>query len=149
MVKQSGVAGGEVVAQYPDLVVGEDYDFFGVPGAQGLQGGSDWLMAFSDDPEVHAVISYLTSEAGGQRWAEVGFGVSPNAAATEYSDPTLQNFANLLASAAGFTPDIGDSIPGGFGSAEFTGITDYVSGGDLTTILDGLAAVQAEALGTE
>jgi len=43
-------------------------------------------------------------------------------------------------------PDIGDSIPGGFGSAEFTGITDYVNGGDLDTILDDLAGVQAEAL---
>jgi alpha-glucoside transport system substrate-binding protein len=147
MVKQSGFAGGEIVNQYPDLVYGEDYDFFGVPGAQGLQGGSDWLMAFSDAPEVHALIAYLTSDVGAQKWAEVGFGVSPNSAATDYTDATLQKFADLLASAKGFTPDIGDSIPGGFGSAEFTGVTDYVSGGDLTSILDNLAAVQAEALG--
>jgi alpha-glucoside transport system substrate-binding protein len=149
MVKQSGFAGGEIVSQYPDLVYGEDYDFFGVPGAQGLQGGSDWLMAFSDDPEVHALISYLTSDAGAKKWAEVGFGVSPNSAATGYTDATLQKFADLLATAQGFTPDIGDSIPGGFGSAEFTGVTDYVSGGDLMAILDNLASVQAEALGTQ
>jgi len=44
-------------------------------------------------------------------------------------------------------PDIGDSIPGGFGTAEFQGITEYVSGGDLQTILDNLAAIQAEATG--
>jgi alpha-glucoside transport system substrate-binding protein len=43
-------------------------------------------------------------------------------------------------------PDIGDSIPGGFGSAEFSAITDYVSGGDLDAILSKAANVQKEAL---
>jgi alpha-glucoside transport system substrate-binding protein len=52
----------------------------------------------------------------------------------------------ILANATGFTPDIGDSIPGGFGSAEFKGITDYVTGGDLDTILNTIAAAQAEGL---
>jgi alpha-glucoside transport system substrate-binding protein len=54
--------------------------------------------------------------------------------------------AEILANATGFTPDIGDSIPGGFGSAEFAGITEYVNGGDLDSILDNLAQVQADAL---
>ncbi len=54
--------------------------------------------------------------------------------------------AELLSSATGFTPDIGDSIPGGFGSAEFKGITDFVNGGDLDEILDSIAAAQADAM---
>ena len=64
MVKQSGFAGGEVVKQYPDLEYGVDFDFFGFPGAQGLQGGADFLMAFSDSPAAKAMIKFLTSEAG-------------------------------------------------------------------------------------
>jgi len=50
MAKQSGFAGNEIAAQYPDWQYGTDYDFFGVPGAQGVQVGSDWLMLFSDTP---------------------------------------------------------------------------------------------------
>ena len=54
--------------------------------------------------------------------------------------------AELLSSASGFTPDIGDSITGGFGSAEFKGISDYVNGSDLTTVLGTIAAAQSDAL---
>ena len=147
MVKQSGFAGGTISSTYPDLKYGTDYDFFGVPGAQGLQGGSDWLMAFSDKPAVKALVAYLSSAKGGEMWASVGFDLTPNLAGTDsYTDPALLNKGQILANATGFTPDIGDSIPGGFGSVEFKGVTDYVNGGDLDTILDTIAAAQAEGL---
>jgi alpha-glucoside transport system substrate-binding protein len=147
MVKQSGFAGGTVLSTYPDLVYGTDYDFFGVPGAQGLQGGSDWMMAFSDKPAVKALVAYLSSAKGGQMWAEVGFDLTPNLAGSDaYVDPALLNKGQILTNATGFTPDIGDSIPGGFGSAEFKGITDFVNGGDLDTILATITAAQTEGL---
>jgi alpha-glucoside transport system substrate-binding protein len=147
MVKQSGFAGGEVEAQYPDLEYGTDFDFFMVPGAQGVQGGSDWMMAFSDKPAVQALIAYLSSEAGATEWAKVGFGLTPNTAgAGMYEDERLMKMGDILANAEGFTPDIGDSIPGGFGSAEWTAIIDYLNGGDLMTVLEEAAAVQQEAL---
>jgi alpha-glucoside transport system substrate-binding protein len=147
MVKQSGFAGGEVEAQYPELEYGTDFDFFQVPGAQGVQGGSDWLMVFNDAPAVKAVITYLSSEAGATKWAEVGFGLTPNTAgAGKYTDERLMKMGDILANADGFTPDIGDSIPGGFGSAEWTAIIDYLNGENLSTALDEAAAVQSEAL---
>jgi alpha-glucoside transport system substrate-binding protein len=147
MVKQSGFAGGNIATQYPDLVYGTDYDFFPVPGAQGLQGGADWLMAFSDSPAVKALVAYLSSTEGGANWAKASFDLSPNMGANgNYVDPALIKKGEALANTKGFTPDIGDTIPGGFGSAEFKGISDYVNGGDLDTILNDLAAVQAEAL---
>jgi alpha-glucoside transport system substrate-binding protein len=147
MVKQSGFAGAEIEAQFPDLEYGTDYDFFQVPGAQGLQGGADWMMAFTDTPAVRALVAYLSSEQGGQRWAEVGFGVSPNTAATgNYQDPALQKFGDILAGAEGFTPDMGDTIPGGFGSAEWTAIVNYVNGAPLEQELDAVAQVQQESL---
>jgi alpha-glucoside transport system substrate-binding protein len=80
-------------------------------------------------------------------WAEVGFDLTPNAAGNaSYASAESIKKAELLSSTTGFTPDIGDSIPGGFGSVEFGGITDFVNGGDLTTILDTIAAAQADAL---
>jgi len=51
-----------------------------------------------------------------------------------------------LANTQGFTPDIGDSIPGGFGSAEFKALTNYVNGQDVQPLLDSLAKVQKDAL---
>jgi alpha-glucoside transport system permease protein len=90
MVKQSGFAGAEVAKQYPDLEYGVDYDFFGVPGAQGLQGGTDNMMVFNNTPAVKAFVAYLTSEAGAKKWAEVGFDLSPNSKAVgAYTDPAL------------------------------------------------------------
>lgn len=148
MVKQSGFAGGAVTEQFPELSYGADFDFFGFPGAQGLQGGADWMMVFNATPAVQAVVDYLTSEAGGAAWAAQGFALSPNkGAAGNYADIQLAKSAEILATASGFTPDIGDSIPGGFGSAEWAAIIEVVSGGDIADALAEAAAVQAEALG--
>jgi alpha-glucoside transport system substrate-binding protein len=147
MVKQSGFAGAEVANQFPDLQQGTDYDFFVVPGIQGLQGSIEPMMAFNDTPAVRALVAYLSSAQGGANWAGATFGLSPNLGATgNYTDPALQNLGDAVANTQGFTPDIGDSIPGGFGSAEFGGISEYVNGGDLAAILSDLAAAQAEGL---
>jgi alpha-glucoside transport system substrate-binding protein len=147
MVKQSGFAGGEIAKQFPDLQQGTDYDFFVVPGIQGLQGAIEPMMAFSDKPAVQALVAYLSSPQGGANWAAATFGLSPNkGAAGNYTDPALQKLGDAIATTQGFTTDIGDSIPGGFGSAEFQGISDYVNGGDLDAILADLAAKQTEGL---
>jgi len=147
MVKQSGFAGGEVAKQFPDLQQGTDYDFFVMPGIQGLQGGIEPMMAFADTPAVQALVAYLSSAEGGANWAAATFGLSPNkGAAGNYADPSLQKLGDAIATTQGFTTDIGDTIPSGFGSAEFTAISEYVNGGDLDTLLADLAAKQAEAL---
>jgi alpha-glucoside transport system substrate-binding protein len=146
MVKQSGFAGGEVAKKFPDLTQGTDYDFFVVPGIQGLQGGVEPMMAFSDKPAVQALVAYLSSAEGGANWAKATFGLSPNkGAAGNYTDAALQKLGDAIATTQGFTTDIGDTIPS-FGSAEFTGISEYVNGGDLDEILSGLATAQAEGL---
>ncbi len=147
MVKQSGFAGANIAKQFPDLKQGTDYDFFVIPGAQVLQGGADWLMAFSDKPAVKALVGYLSSPEGGANWAKATFGLSPNKGASgNYTDPALQKLDQALSSTKGFTPDMGDTIPGGFGSAEWKAIVDYVNGGDLDKDLSDVAAAQADAL---
>jgi alpha-glucoside transport system substrate-binding protein len=147
MVKQSGFAGGEVAKQYPDLVYGTDYDFFAVPGAQGMQGGADFMMAFGDSPAAQALVAYLTGAEGAAEWAKVGFDLSPNELALgNYTDAALIKKAEALASAQGFTPDIGDTIPAPFSEAEWKAIVDYVNGADLDTALDAAAQAQADAL---
>ena len=105
------------------------------------------MMAFSDKPAVKALVAYLSSPDGGANWAKASFGLSPNkAAAGNYTDPALMKTADAFYSTQGFTPDIGDTIPGGFGSAEWKAIVAYLNGGDLDAALAAAAAVQAEAL---
>jgi len=148
MVKQSGFAGGEVAKQYPDLEYGVDYDFFAFPGAQGMQGGADFLMAFGDSPATKAMVAYLTSAEGAATWAKVGFDLSPNKwAAGKYTDAALAKKGAALANATGFTPDLGDTIPAPFGEAEWKAIINVVQGEDIKTALAAVAAAQAEALG--
>lgn len=147
MVKQSGFSGGEIVKKFPDLKYGTDYDFFAVPGAKGLQGGADWMMAFKDTPAVQALVAYLSSKLGGANWAKAGFDLSPNMGANgQYTDPALVKKGAALATTQGFTPDIGDSIPGGFGKAEWTAIVNFVNGQPLQAQLDNAAKAQSEAL---
>jgi alpha-glucoside transport system substrate-binding protein len=105
------------------------------------------MMAFSDKPAVQALVTYLSSPMGGANWAKATFGLSPNMGATgNYTDPALQKLGDAIANTQGFTPDLGDSIPSGFNSAEFQGITDFVNGGNLDTILADLAAKQKEGV---
>jgi len=147
MVKQSGFAGGEIVKQYPSLQYGADFDFFAFPGAKGMQGGADFMMAFSDTPAVKALVAYLTSPYGAQVWAETGFDLSPNKNATgKYPDAQLAKKAEALAGASGFTPDLGDTIPAPFGEAEWKAIIAAVQGEDIPNALSAAAAAQSEAL---
>ena len=149
MVKQSGFAGGVVTEQFPELVYGTDFDFFAFPGAQGMQGGADWMMVFNPSPAAQALVAYLTSRSGALNWAQAGFDLSPNNHATRaYTDAQLLKKALALATAAGFTPDIGDTIQPSFGSAEWAALVDVISGAsDIPTALAQAAAAQAEDLG--
>ncbi|UYN91348.1 MAG: carbohydrate ABC transporter substrate-binding protein [Anaerolineales bacterium] len=145
MVKQSGFAGGAIAAQYPELEFGTDFSFFHFPGADGVQGGADWMMAFADTPAVRAIVAYLTSAEGGAHWASTGFGLSPNSgSAGNYADPINAALADVLAGASAATPDIGDSIQPSFGSAEWRAIVDVVSGAaSIDAALAGAAEAQA------
>jgi len=147
MVKQSGFAGGEVVAMYPDLEYGVDYDFFAFPGAQGMQGGADYMMAFGDSNAAKAMVAFLTSVDGGAAWAQAGFDLSPNNGALgNYPDVSLEKKAEALAGASGFTPDLGDTIPAPFGEAEWKALVEVVQGTDVATALKGAAAAQRDGL---
>ena len=92
-------------------------------------------------------MTYLASAEGGANWAAAGFDLTPNkGGAGNYADASLQKKAEAFYNSQGFTPDIGDTIPGGFGPAEWTAIVDYLNGGDLDAALAEAADVQAEAL---
>jgi alpha-glucoside transport system substrate-binding protein len=148
MVKQSGFAGGAVKTQFPDLEYGVDYDFFGFPGAKGMQGGADFMYAFGDSPATKAMVSFLTTEPGATAWAASGFDISPNKlSAGKYTDVALSKKSDMLLNASGVTNDLGDAIGAPFNTAEWTATIEVVQGtSDVATALAKVAAAQAEAL---
>jgi alpha-glucoside transport system substrate-binding protein len=150
MLRLPGSAGAIIAAQYPDLKFGSGFDLFMAPGAlnTGIHGSSDWMMAFSDSAAVKALVAYLSSNQGGQMWAQVGFGITPNNTGTNsYTDEILQKQAQILANAKTFVPDLGEAIPGGFADAERKAVVDFLKGADLDAVLNQVTAVQMQALG--
>ncbi len=148
MVKQSGFAGGNIATAFPTLKYGTDYDFFGFPGAQGVQGGADFMYAFSTSTAAKALLAYITGPVGAANWAKAGFALDPNKNASgQYADPQLAKMADILANTNGFTPDIGDTIPAPFGTTEWAAIIAAVQGKDIQTELNTVEAAQMQALG--
>jgi alpha-glucoside transport system substrate-binding protein len=148
MVKQSGFAGGNIAAAYPSLKYGTDYDFFAFPGAKGMQGGADYMMAFNTSAATKALISYITGPVGAANWAKAGFSLDPNKLANgQYVDPQNAKMAEILASATGFTPDMGDTIPAPFGTTEWAAIIAVVQGANIQTELNTAEAAQMTGLG--
>ncbi len=147
MVKQSGFAGGSIATQYPNLKYGTDYDFFEFPGVKGLQGGADFMYAFSSSPAAKALVAYVTGTVGGQNWAKANFSISPNKNANgNYTDPQEIKFAEMLANTSGFTFDMGDALSAPFNDAEWKGIVAIVQGADIPTTLAGVAAAQQQSI---
>jgi alpha-glucoside transport system substrate-binding protein len=104
-------------------------------------------MAFGESAAAQALVAYLTGAEGAAEWAKVGFDLSPNDLALgNYTDAALIKKAEALAGAAGFTPDIGDTIPAPFGEAEWKALVDYVNGADLDEALGAAAKAQQDAL---
>jgi hypothetical protein len=104
-------------------------------------------MAFTDSTAVKAQVAYLSSERGGQIWAQVGLGITPNSAGTDaYTDEQLMEQAQVLAKWI-FVPDIGEAVPGEFANAERQAVVDFVNGANLSTELSNVVAVQKRALG--
>lgn len=148
MVRQSGFTSGEITTKYPNLKYGTDFDFFVMPGTQGIQGGADWLMAFKNTPAVQALVTYLASPLGGANWAKANFDLSPNkGAAGNYTDPAEVKKGDILANAKGYVLSMGDVIPGSFQTAQWQGLVNYINGQDLTTQLNNIAAAQKTGTG--
>jgi alpha-glucoside transport system substrate-binding protein len=147
MVKQSGFAGGSIATQYPNLKYGTDYDFFQFPGVKGLQGGADFMMAFSNKPAAQALIAYVTGTVGGQNWAKANFSITPNKAGNGVATDAQEiKFSQMLASTNGFTFDIGDALGAPFNDAEWKCIVNVVQGTDIATSLATVAAAQKQSI---
>jgi alpha-glucoside transport system substrate-binding protein len=121
---------------------GVDSSFFYLPPIEEeygrpVLGGGDVFAAFSDRPEVLAVMEYLASPESAQAWIEAGGFISPNKGvpAEWYASYVDQAQADLLQTATTLRFDASDLMPAEVGTGTFwSGMVDWVSGTDTETV---------------
>jgi len=142
--------GNFITTFFPEnLVAGEDYDFFYLPGvdpAYGspVLGAGDIYAMFDDRPEVRAVMQYFSTGASIEGWVKAGGAIAPykDASLDWYQDPVSRKVAEVLQGATTFRFDGSDLMPGAVGAGSFwKSMTSYVTEAiDLDTALKDIDA---------
>ncbi|MEX0786239.1 MAG: extracellular solute-binding protein, partial [Dehalococcoidia bacterium] len=140
---QAGFAAGEITAQFPDAVPGEDYDFFPWPGGAVI-GSANVVFAFNDDEATCSFMAWLASSEAQQIWVELGGFTSVNTEISldSYPDAVTQSAAARLTEAEVFRFDLDDSIGGEVQRAFFAGVTEFLAEPD--SLNDILANIEAQ-----
>jgi alpha-glucoside transport system substrate-binding protein len=120
----------------PGVKGGVDYDFFLLPALDPQYGapvefGGDLMTAFSDRPEVRAVMQYFSTYEGIRGWVVQGGALAPqkDSNLNDYANAVDRKVAETLVNASAVRFDGSDLMPGAVGAGTFwKGMTDYVSG---------------------
>lgn len=134
---QAGFAAGEILADIPDAVPLEDFDFFPWPGGA-MIGSANIVYAFNNDPATCSFLEWIASAEAQQIWVDrggftsVNTGIGPEA----YPDPIAQRTVELLLNAEVFRFDMDDAVGGAWQQAFWTGVTTYLAdAGSLDQVL--------------
>jgi alpha-glucoside transport system substrate-binding protein len=146
---------GFIEAQFPDLVIEEDYSFFPFPSIDkqyegALTGGADLLVMFNDTEASRSLMEYLAGAEAQETWVHRGGFTSTNKMVSleSYPDPLSAKVAEQLTSANIFRFDADDIWGGDLQAAFFEGITGYLADPSaLDRILEDIEAVSAQQLG--
>ena len=135
----------------PDLVAGEDFNFFPHPSfneehAGNVMGFFDTFVLYNDTPAARQLMNYMVTEEAQQIWVDQGGTLAANRNITEYPDPILQNAAQVVASAENVLLTPGDYMPPDMRNAFWRSILDFTNDPSrLDSILEELDRVQADA----
>jgi len=129
--------GSFITSFFPEgSVAGTDYSVFYLPPVDPQYGkpvlfSGDLMVAFTDRPEVRAVMSFFSTGASVESWVKAGGATSPHKDANLewYSNETDRAVADILQQAESVRFDGSDLMPGVVGAGTFwKGMTDYVAG---------------------
>ena len=142
-----------ITDQFPDLVAGEDYDFFQFPPIEPAQGqpllvAGDLFGMFNDTPQARALMKYLVTADAQAIWAERGGFLSANKMVEPavYPDQLTQQIGEMLTQATAVRFDASDLMPEAVNNAFWSGIMDFVSQPDtLDSILDSIESAAQDA----
>jgi alpha-glucoside transport system substrate-binding protein len=154
MDHQGSFMSGFISADYPDLVAGEDYNFFSFPpfsasAPSSLEVGGDLLGQFTDTPQAQAFMRYLSTAEAQDIWALIGGGyLSANLQIppTDYPDVLSQKSGQQLLDAKVVAFDASDNMPPAMTNAFYSAVLDFIqTPSDLTSILQNLDSVQSSS----
>jgi alpha-glucoside transport system substrate-binding protein len=129
--------GNFITSFFPaDAKAGVDYDFFYLPGIDAQYGkpvlvAGDIWAAFSDRPEVIAVLEYFTYGEAIKTWVESGGAISPHldSSLDWYTNDVDRGVAQIILEATAVRFDASDLMPGEVGAGSFwKEMTSYVAG---------------------
>ena len=142
--------GNFITSFFPaDAKPGVDYDVFYLPGLDPQYGSpvlvaGDIWAAFSDRPEVLAVMEYFTKGEHLKVWVESGGAIAPqlDSDLSWYGDDITRFVAKTILEADSVRFDASDLMPGAVGSgAEWKELTSWISGKeDIDTALKNIDA---------
>ncbi|MDR5696453.1 MAG: ABC transporter substrate-binding protein [Armatimonadota bacterium] len=120
--------------QYPNLVAGEDFDFFAFPApnpqfANAVVAAGDLFGMFNDTPQARALLRYLTTADAQAIWVKRGGALSPNrhVSLDDYPDPLSRRAAEILVGADIARFDASDLMPEAVNNAFWRGTLDFVN----------------------
>jgi alpha-glucoside transport system substrate-binding protein len=125
------------------LVPGEDFDFMPFPGHAVTFDGNIMLL-FNSDPETCSFAEWMASAEAQKIWVARGGFISPNTniSLADYPTDLDRRVAAQMADPDSILRfDADDGMPSGVSGdngAVFTGILEYIGGGDLDQILQGI-----------
>ncbi|AZO93179.1 extracellular solute-binding protein [Iocasia frigidifontis] len=136
----------------PDLLAGEDFNFFAFPEIEEeygtpVLGAADMMGLMTDKPAAKQFMRFLASPGAQSIWvSELGkIGVNKRINPAVYPDELTAKMAEVLKNAEVFRFDGSDSMPKAIGSGAFwTGVVDYVNGQDLDSVLEYIESVADE-----
>ena len=142
--------GNFVTSFFPETAqAGVDYSFFYFPGLDAAYGkpvlvAGDIWAAFSDRPEVLAVMEYFTKGEHLKTWMEQGGAIAPHKDAdlSWYGSEIERGVAQIIQQATAVRFDGSDLMPGQVGAGSFwKEMTSYVAGAeDLDTAMKNIDA---------
>lgn len=129
--------GNFITSFYPkEAKAGVDYNFYYLPPIDPAYGkpvefGGDLMAAFTDRPEVRAVMEWFSTYDSVKGWVQQGGAIAPQKAANlaDYPSEMDRQVAQTLLNASIVRYDGSDLMPGAVGAGTFwKAMTDYVSG---------------------
>ncbi|HEX6303944.1 MAG TPA: ABC transporter substrate-binding protein [Anaerolineales bacterium] len=153
--RQADFITGFITEQFPDLVAGEDYNFFPFPPIDESQGNplliaGDLFGMFNDTPQAQALMQWLVTPEAQAIWAERGGFISANTEVdpSVYPDTLTQQIGQMVPEAAAVRFDASDLMPSAVNSAFWSGILDFVGNPDqLPDILQSIEDTAVDAYG--
>ncbi len=144
-----------IAENFPEVVLGQDLDFFPFPAIDEGHGTSllvsgDLLGMFNDTPQARALMAYLTAADTQAIWAENGGYIAPNRAVSPevYPDELTQAIARLYVEADSVHFDASDLMASPVQEAFHQAVLQFVQDpAALPSILEDMEAVAQEVGG--